>query len=211
MGDKEQNFIPSTSRIEAFSDGVIAIIMTLMVFDLKLPPLADTADSWDILKLLPIVFPKFVSFAMSFLVLAIFWVNHHHFFHSIKSTDRKLLWYNNHLLFWLSLVPFPTALIGNYPTDTLPVMLYGFILMMSSIAFNLMRRSAQTSCLFHQFVDKKYIKQLARKGLWGPLLYGLSVIVAPISIYCSLVIFIVVPIVYFLPNLIPFGDEISNS
>lgn len=102
----------STSRIEAFSDGVIAIILTIMVFDLKLHEIPTDKTVWNELTLLV---PKFVSYAISFLMLAIMWVNHHQLFHQIKYTDRKLLWYSIHLLFWMSLIPFGTNFIGVNP------------------------------------------------------------------------------------------------
>ena len=207
MPDSHHQFIPSTGRIESFSDGVIAIIMTLMIFDLKMPPLVEGADSWEILKVLPVLFPKFLSFAMSFFVLAIFWVNHHHLFHTLKHTNRKLLWHNIHLLFWLSIIPFPTALLGSYPLDTLVVMMYGSVMMMAALAFQLLLLSARRGCLFHEYIDPTYLKKVTRKGIWGPLIYGFAVVVAPANCELSLWLFLVAPILYFLPDRILIGDQ----
>ena len=195
-----KQYIPTTTRIEAFSDGVIAIIITLMIFDLKVPSLPTDADSWTILQALVPVIPKFISFAMSFVVVAIFWVNHHNFFYSLKLSNSALLWSNNLLLFWLSVIPFPTSLLGSYPLEALPIMFYGFTMCMAATSFNLMRRQAQKYCLFHSDVDQDYIKKLSSKGLFGPLFYFASIVLAPIHVALSLAIFVLVPIIYFLPD-----------
>lgn len=86
------------------------------------------------------ILPKLAGFLISFVTVAIFWVNHHHFFHPIKMSNSALMWYNNHLLFWLAVVPFVTAFLGDYPTLPLVVALYGFVLCMAALAFTLMIR-----------------------------------------------------------------------
>jgi uncharacterized membrane protein len=107
-----------TNRLEAFSDGVIAVIITIMVLQLKVP--RDTT-----LSSLRSLAPQFLSYLLSFLVVAIMWVNHHHLLHSTRHPDARLLWSNNVLLFWMSLVPFVTAYMGNNPRDPRAVALYG--------------------------------------------------------------------------------------
>src|SRR4051812_33599007 len=109
------------TRLEAFSDGVVAIIITIMVLELK-PPHSPSAP--ELLKLTPV----FLGYLLSFVVVAILWVNHHHLLHTVERVDGRILWLNNHLLFWLSLVPFTTAYIGESHLAPLPVALYGFVL-----------------------------------------------------------------------------------
>src|SRR5271155_1963281 len=121
-----------TNRLEAFSDGVIAVIITIMVLELKVP--RDTT-----LASLRSLGPQFLSYVLSFLVVAIMWVNHHHLLRSARRADARLLWSNNILLFWMSLVPFVTAFMGNSPHDPRAVALYGIVLTLCSISFVLLR------------------------------------------------------------------------
>src|SRR6187397_1343670 len=116
------------TRLEAFSDAVIAIIITIMVLELKVPH--DT--SFDALMKL---WPVFLSYAVSFLMLGIYWGNHHHLVHTIKEVRGGILWANLHLLFWLSLIPFVTAWMGENHFEKQPVALYGVVMMMSGVAY----------------------------------------------------------------------------
>lgn len=116
------------SRLEAFSDGVIAIIITIMVLELKVPHEA----SWR--GLVPLA-PVFLSYLFSFIFLGIYWSNHHHLFQAVKHVDGRVLWANLHLLFWLSLVPFVTGWMGENNFAALPVALYGVVLLFASIAY----------------------------------------------------------------------------
>src|ERR1700746_2548493 len=122
----------STSRIEAFSDGVIAIIVTIMVLQLTHPAQPTLAA---LLRQAPI----FLSYALSFLVVAIMWVNHHHLIHAVREVSTRLLWSNLNLLFWMSLIPFVTCFLGRNPRVPFPVSLYGFSLAMCGFAFWLLR------------------------------------------------------------------------
>lgn len=196
----EKEFTPSTARIEAFSDGVFAIIVTLLVLELRVPQLAHEFTNKDALTALYNLLPKFFGFALSFLVVAIFWVNHHQLFHSLRVTDRTLMWYNNLLLFWLSFVPFPTAFLGEHLTGTVPVMLYGAVLTLAGLSFNLIVRQGIKKDLFLPEIPRERIEQGAKRGSWGPIIYLLSVIAAPFSVYISLAIFVLVPIMFFIPQ-----------
>jgi len=125
------------NRLEAFSDGVLAIILTIMVLELKVPH----GDSFAALaELLPV----FVSYALSFIYIAIYWNNHHHMLHAVKQVNGSILWANTHLLFWLSLVPFATAWMGENHFAARPVALYGVVLIMAANAYFLLSR-----CLIH--------------------------------------------------------------
>ena len=122
------------NRLEAFSDGVIAIIITIMVLELRAPHEADLAS------LRPLV-PVFLSYAMSFLFIGIYWSNHHHLMHVVEHVNGGVLWANLHLLFWLSLTPFVTAWIGETHFASWPVALYGVLLLLSAIAYFILTRS----------------------------------------------------------------------
>jgi len=123
------------NRVEAFSDGVLAIIVTIMVLEMKVPH--EGGATWDALK--P-VFPVFLSYILSFTMVWIYWNNHHHLFHSVKRVNGKVLLANGHLLFWLSLSPFTTAWMGENHFASLPVALFGFVLLMSGMAYNILTR-----------------------------------------------------------------------
>ncbi|MBK6773104.1 MAG: DUF1211 domain-containing protein [Ignavibacteria bacterium] len=207
MENKIKEYTPGTNRMEAFSDGVFAIVVTLLVLELRVPVLPENFSTQDVLKELLRLFPKFFSFAMSFVIVAIFWVNHHQFFHSLEKTDRAMLWYNNLLLFWLSFVPFPTAFIGEHPVSMIPVMLYGAVLFFAGVSFNLMLRYAVKAKLFHKSVSDEVLNQSVKRGVIGPVVYFVSIISAFISVYVSLAIFLLVPVIYFIPQKIVRLEE----
>jgi uncharacterized membrane protein len=118
-------------RLEAFSDGVMAIIITIMVLELKVP------HGGDLAALRPLM-PIFLSYILSFVFLAIYWNNHHHLFQAVKQVNGRILWANVHLLFWLSLIPFVTAWMGEHNFTSLPVALYGVVMLFSAIAYTLL-------------------------------------------------------------------------
>src|SRR5918911_1469196 len=121
------------SRLEAFSDGVIAIIITIMVLELKVPHGADLAALQPLL-------PVFLSYVLSFIYVGIYWSNHHHLLHATKRIDGRILWANLHLLFWLSLFPFATGWMGENHVAPLPTAAYGLVLLMAAIAYYLLER-----------------------------------------------------------------------
>ena len=200
-------FTPKTTRIEAFSDAVFAIVMTILVLDLKIPNISSQVTDAQMANQLLEVLPNFLCFGLSFLILAIFWVNHHQFFHTLRVTDRALLWYNNNLLFWLCCIPFPTAFIGEGYLRILPVTAYGFVLFMSSFSFNLLARHAHKKGLIEESIPDTYMKVALRRGMAGPLMYFASMVFAPVSVYISLGIFVIGPVFYFIPQKIIFGES----
>jgi len=121
------------NRLEAFSDGVLAIIITIMVLELKVPHGAD----FD--ALMPVL-PVFLSYVLSFLYVGIYWNNHHHMFQTTKRVSGGILWANLHLLFWLSLFPFSTAWIGENHLAPAPIAVYGFVLLMAGVAYLILQR-----------------------------------------------------------------------
>src|SRR6266480_2690913 len=123
----------SKGRLEAFSDGVIAIIITIMVLELKVPQRADLAALRDLI-------PVFLSYVLSFVFLGIYWSNHHHLLQATQHVDGRVLWANLHLLFWLSLIPFVTGWVGENHFAARPVALYGVVLLFASIAYLILAR-----------------------------------------------------------------------
>src|SRR5277367_6295249 len=181
-----------TNRLEAFSDGVIAVIITIMVLELKVP--RDT--TWASMRG---VLPQFLSYLLSFLVVAIMWVNHHHMLRAARRADARLLWSNNLLLFWMSLVPFVTAYMGNNHRDSRAVALYGLIMFMCGSAFSILRaaiaahhRENPDMILYH------HRSQL--KNVFSVLLYAASVPLAFYDVRLSFTIFAFVALSYFLPE-----------
>ncbi len=182
----------TTSRLEAFSDGVIAIIITIMVLDLR-PPAQPT------LAALVKVSPVFLSYALSFLVAAIMWVNHHHLIHAVHSVTARLLWSNLYLLFWMSLVPFVTDFLGKNYHEPMAVALYALDLFMCSTGFYLLRLELIRQS-GHDTAMIEYHQGIQRKNAFSGALYLLAVPLAYVSVYASFFIFALVPATYFLPE-----------
>jgi uncharacterized membrane protein len=194
--------VEGTGRVEAFSDGVIAIIVTLLIFEVRLPEVADGSNAamWDAVAA---VAPKFLGFTVSFFTVAIFWVNHHHFFSLITHTDWKLLWANNLLLFFLAVVPFTTAVLGDHLDSPVAAFLYALNLALAAASFNLMG--------FHVFfagnLVSPAIPQAERRREWrrswfGTIGYGAAAAAAFVWVPISLVVFAVIPLVFVVPSLL---------
>ncbi len=182
----------TTSRIEAFSDGVIAIILTIMVLELKVPRDSSTAallERW----------PIFLSYLLSFLVVAIMWVNHHHILHSARRVTAGLLWANIHLLFWMSLIPFVTAYMGETHGAPLAVAVYGGVFAFGSTAFVILRKVLAEHHLSDADLTSHH-RRAQRKNLLSLLLYASSIPLAFVWMWASVAIFVVIPLLYFLPE-----------
>jgi uncharacterized membrane protein len=188
------------TRLEAFSDGVIAIIITIMVLELKLPEHGVEHGLWE--GLVKPLAPKFVAYGLSFVVIAIMWVNHHAMIATARRASRAVLWCNIHLLFWMSLIPFATAIVGDNPFLPRRVAIYGFVMFASASAFTLLRW-----CIAREEHADKEMKRLhaavMRKNYLGMALYGLSVPLAFVSVTLSIAIFFLIPAMFFLPQLLP--------
>jgi uncharacterized membrane protein len=189
----------STNRLEAFSDGVIAIIITIMVLELRAPAQPTLAA---LLKVAPV----FLSYALSFLVAAIMWTNHHHLVHAVRSVTARLLWSNLYLLFWMSLVPFVTDFMGKNYREPMAVALYGLDLFFCASGFYLLRRELVRQS-GNNTAMVEYHEGIQRKNAFSGALYLLSVPLAYVSIYASFFIFALIPAMYFLPEKKLAGDE----
>jgi uncharacterized membrane protein len=178
-------------RLLAFSDGVIAIIITIMVLELKVPH----GDDWAALaKLLPI----FLSYVLSFVYVAIYWNNHHHMMHTATRVTGATLWANMHLLFWLSLVPFATGWMGENHFTTLPVAVYGFAMLMAGIAYYVLEQ--------HLVRLHGAQSHLARavghdvKGKLSVLLYLLGIALAFVKPWLAVAVYAAVALMWFIPD-----------
>ena len=179
------------SRLEAFSDGVLAIILTIMVLELKTPTEADIASLLEL-------GPKFFSYILSFIYIGIYWNNHHHMFSTADKINGKILWTNTHLLFWLSLIPFATSWMGETKFSNISAVLYGFVLLMCSIAYHIV----QSSIIHLQGENSKLKKAVGKdkKGMISPLLYILGIIFGIFAPVISLVIYTGVAILWTIPD-----------
>lgn len=182
----------NASRLEAFSDGVIAIIIAIMVLELKVPHDPIPAE---LFKLLPI----FLSYLLSFVLVAIYWVNHHHLIHLVERVDSHILWFNLNLLFWMSLTPFATAYMGENRAAPLSLALYGMVQTACSISFLLLRRAIAQH---HQHQSELRIlhSKKFRKNHIAWFLSALSILVAFISVPLALLLVVSAAMMYFLPT-----------
>jgi uncharacterized membrane protein len=179
------------SRLEAFSDGVLAIVITIMVLELKVPHGSD----WAALR--PIL-PVFLAYVVSFVYLGIYWNNHHHMLQAAKQVNGRILWANLHLLFWLSLVPVVTHWIGENYTAPLPVALYGVVLLMAAVAYYILALALVT----HHGRDSDLARAMGRgaKEIASLLLYAASIPSAFFVPWIAIAIYVVVPILWLVPD-----------
>ncbi|HET7234433.1 MAG TPA: TMEM175 family protein [Longimicrobium sp.] len=178
-------------RLEAFSDGVIAIMITIMVLELKIPEGA----SWGTLHE---VLPAFLSYLLSFVYLGIYWVNHHHMLHATGRINGKILWANLHLLFWLSLVPATTAWLGEHPGATVPTAVYGITLLMPAIAYYIL----QNSIIAAEGPGSRLAAAVGRdrKGKISPLLYASAVGLSFVHPWIADAIYVLVALIWLVPD-----------
>ena len=178
-------------RMEAFSDGVLAIIITIMVLEMKVPP-GNSVSS------LQPVLPVFLSYVLSFTNIGIYWNNHHHLMHSVNKVNGTVLWTNIHLLFWLSLFPFATAWMGENHFSTWPVALYGFVSLMAGIAYYFLAH-----CLAGiQGKDSTLSRALGkdRKGILSVVFYFIGIGLAFINSWLGFAMYVVVATMWFIPD-----------
>ncbi len=179
-----------TTRLEAFSDGVMAVIITIMVLELKVPAGASLHD-------LQALLPNFLVYALSFQVIGIYWNNHHHLFKAAKYINVKVMWANLNLLFWLSLIPFFTAWFGEHHNDKVPTATFGVVLLCAALASNILRRTvlaANPDFKLHQQTGTEY------KGLLTISSYMLAIPLALVNIWISVALYIFVGVLWFIPD-----------
>lgn len=197
----KKDFFISTSRIEAFSDGIFAIVITLLAFQFKVPNFTREASVQQNFHELLKLSSHFIGFVFSFLFVAVFWVNHHQLYHTIKIADRKLLWYNILLLFWIIIIPFPTAMVGDHPDIPLAAMSLAFVLMMTSIAAYFIRRySYFRAPLVDENLSADSVHDGLTKNVVAIILNFAAIIIAPWSVNICYIIFIIVLALFIIPQ-----------
>ena len=181
----------SRGRLEAFSDGVIAIIITIMVLELKVPH-EPTFEALS--QLIPI----FASYVLSFILVGIYWNNHHHMLHLAHTINGRVLWANLHLLFWLSLIPFVTIWMGENRLATIPVVLYGVVMNMSGLAFFILSRSL----VAHLGQESELALALAknRKGGISLVIYSVGIVIGFFNSWIAFGLYILVAVIWFIPD-----------
>jgi uncharacterized membrane protein len=179
------------TRLEAFSDGVIAILVTIMVLELHSPAGSDLAALYEVL-------PGIGIYLLSFVILGIYWNNHHHLLHAATRINGTVLWANMHLLFWLSLVPFATRWIAETALAPLPTAIYAFILFVSAIAFTILVR-ALLAC---QPPDSLLARAIGSdfKGKASLLLYAISIPLTFVNEMVTIAVFVLVALIWFVPD-----------
>ena len=178
-------------RLEAFSDGVIAILITIMVLELKIPHGTD----WEALS--PLL-PVFLTYVLSFVYLAIYWNNHHHMLHATDQINGKILWANMHLLFWLSLIPFATGWMGENHFAPLPTAAYGVVLLAAAIAYYVL----QSTIISQQGADSKLKAAIGNdfKGKLSPLIYLAAILLAFVNHWISEALYVAAALMWLVPD-----------
>src|SRR5688572_28414433 len=178
-------------RLEAFSDGVLAIIITIMVLELKVPHGGE-------LEKLTVLTPVFLSYALSFLYVGIYWNNHHHMLHASHRVTGPMLWANLHLLFWLSLIRFTTAWMGENHFGAWPAALYGVVLLLAAIAYFILQQTIIAS----QGPDSVLRKAVGSdwKGKVSPLFYAVAIPMAFVSTWVSHALYVAVALIWLVPD-----------
>jgi uncharacterized membrane protein len=179
------------NRLEAFSDGVLAIIITIMVLELKVPH-GETFDA-----LLPLV-PTFLSYVLSFVYLGIYWNNHHHMLHAATRVTGLVLWANLHLLFWLSLFPFATGWMGENHFAPMPSALYGMVLLMAAIAYWVLEQAIIASEGSSSFLRRAVGRDW--KGKLSPVLYAVAIVSTFLAPWVAQAIYVFVAILWLVPD-----------
>ena len=186
-----QSVAMTKGRLEAFSDGVIAILITIMVLELRPPEGSELSD------LRPLV-PTLLAYVLSFVFLAIYWNNHHHLMHVVEHIDGGVLWANMHLLFWLSLTPFATAWMGEHASDTAPVATYGVVLLGAAIAYFVLTRAL----LRVHDPSSNLAVALGRdwKGKLSVVAYAAGIALAAVSTWLAIGIYVAVAVTWLVPD-----------
>ncbi|HOY07743.1 MAG TPA: TMEM175 family protein [Saprospiraceae bacterium] len=180
------------NRLEAFSDGVLAIIITIMILEIKIPHSDDWAELHDL-------WPKFLSYIFSFTFVGIYWGNHHHLLHTVKRVSSGIIWSNMNLLFWLSLIPFATGWMGETHFSQNTVITYAVLLMICGTSYYILHKVIQANHKADENMKKMHISQ-ERKGLASLVLYSLSIVFAFYNTAISGGLFVVVAAMWLVPD-----------
>ncbi|HWI92252.1 MAG TPA: TMEM175 family protein [Flavisolibacter sp.] len=196
-----------TSRVETFSDSVISIIITIMVLTIKIPDVTRHGSAWTIRHNMQNLLPYVITYAFSFMMIGVFWINHHHMFHLLEKTDEPLLIQNLFFLFWMSLIPLGTAMVSANPQIPESAAVYGSVLLLTTITFAIMRVYTLRKNLVHRDKDKdvtdtiRWVSLKAKtKSLIGSLAYLCAIPLAFVNVYLAYIVFLIPPIIFFIPD-----------
>jgi uncharacterized membrane protein len=197
----------NTTRVETLSDGVIAIVITIMVLEFKLPSVNNQATSTSITNHLLHLLPYFGVYLFSFMMIGILWTHHHHMFHLLDKIDNTVLWQNFTFLFFLSFIPFSTGLLGANLKIPASVAFYGFILLLTTLSFTVMRSYTLSQGFVHKDKEKRFTDEVYKiskrakyKGYIACVAYLIAIPLAFVSVYISYLFFLVPPVLFFLPD-----------
>jgi uncharacterized membrane protein len=178
-------------RVESFSDGVLSIIITIMVLQIQVP------QSVELSALVPLI-PKFLSYILSFIIVGIYWTNHHHLWKAVEEVNGSILWSNLHLLFWLSLIPFVTSWIGENELSSIPVAMYGVVLWFTALAYYILVYTLMS----HHSGDSLLAEAVGRntKGTRSIILYTAAILLSFISPLLATLLYVAVALMWFMPD-----------
>ncbi|MCW3122082.1 MAG: Transrane protein [Flavipsychrobacter sp.] len=199
FSDKFKQWQFSKSRLEAFSDAVFAIVITLLVLEIKVPEIEHPENTEEVLRALKGVSHVFFSWVVSFFFVALMWLHHHQIMHMATKSDYGVVWINTILLFFVTLIPFPTHLMGSYPSQPIMVALWGCTVGLTSLVLTWFYYYNTHNYLSHSF-DKESVRKNVRMSiLAGPLLYLLAAGLSFIDVNIAYAIYALVPVLYILP------------
>ena len=188
----------SKSRVETFSDGIFAIIITLLVLEIKVPHIEDHLSTKSLFEALLSILPKFISWIISFFTIAVIWVNHHKLFTQFKILDSGIFWWNAVLLLWTTFIPFPTAVLGDYPSNFLSIVFYGLVMSLMAASFSFMRLYVLRK---KELLEEDVNLDLFKKGtlmsvFFGPLMYLSGIGLGFIHPWLSFAVYLGIPLYF---------------
>lgn len=201
MSQPDQPAGLTKSRIEALTDGVFAVAMTLLVFDIKVPGLAEKTGAAALMRELFALWPSFVGYVISFFVLGIYWVGHHAQFHFIRRTNRPFLWLNLVFLFFVTLIPFSAALIAAHSEEFIAVAFYGLNLIgVGLLLFSIWSYATGKGRLVHDDIDPEAIRRASERILIAPCVFAVAILLGLWNTKASLILYAATALYYFFPS-----------
>lgn len=188
-----------TNRIEALSDALFAIVLTLLILEIRIPQLSNPVSVTELRNSLIMLSPKFISFAVSFVVVSVFWIGHHNQFNFINKSDRIFLWLNILLFMFVSFIPFSSGLLGEYPKNQLSIVFYGVNLIIVGFILYMHWNYAVKNKLTPN-LSKEFINGVNKRILIGPLFYFIGIMASFLNPFLSLICFIVPVVIQILPG-----------
>jgi uncharacterized membrane protein len=199
---KKPESLFTKERVETFTDGIFAIIITLLIFEIRVPHISDLTSHSELFTSLSGLSSKFISWIIAFFTICVIWVNHHRLFKMFHIITHGLFWWNAFLLLWVSLIPFPTALMGDYPDNNLAVSFYGICMSLMAISFSLMRMYViKNNTILNSDTDLLLFKKDTKLSvIFGPVLYLAGAALAWVHPYISFLIYFAIPVYFIFPN-----------